>query len=274
MARRDKTRDERLSIHINPLRDMDADAIECNRDAINRLETLLQEYIQANFVGPLSPKQWYEREYEIARIAQRHSTALTIWARFQNKNLTDSAHDPEEFADYFNDKNAEVKLHATALLDLLRDNSCPPAISSVIGETRQGYFQPDGHPAFRTLERSLPARLSELIAAIEIPTKSQKRPNNGKGKHAAREGGIRAILHMWLEVGGRDFRLQRKSAGESKSAGKSCGSFDEFARKALAAFNIKHSDLEAFVLVAEELLKSMPESQREFLRNQYRVTYQ
>lgn len=255
MARRDKTRDERLSIHTSrPI----------NMEAFEKLVKLLCEHMQVEIFEPslgINDLQRCERAHYVAR---RYSVSLTIWAEFQAKGLPDSEHDHNEYVDYFNDKNAEIKLHAEALLVLLKNNHLPPAMSAAIGETIQGFLHPDGHANFRTLESSLAARLSQLIAAIEIPTESQERPNKVKGKKAARAESIRAVVHMWLEVGGSTKIFQRDG-----SDGPPCGSFAEFSKRVLGIFGIKHSGLEEFIKEGEVLIDDMSESQLKRLRNQF-----
>lgn len=260
MARRNETRDKRLSLQLNPPHKI---------DGFKKLETLLCEHMLEGFVGPLS-RSCVLRRLECAHdIARRYYRSLTTWAEFQARDLPDVSHDPGEFASYFNGKSAEIKHHAEALLALLRNSHFPPAISSVIGATTQLYLHPAGHASERMLERSLVVRLAELVKAIELPAEAAEQLKKKKGKQAVRAECIQAVLHMWLEIGGAAFKFQR--AG---SAGGACGPFEEFSGKVLDAFNIKRSGLEAFVREAEKLLKKMPESQIDRLKNQYRVTHQ
>lgn len=254
MAKRSETRDERLSILMSR---------KLNMEAVGKLESLLFKNMLEAFVGPLSLRCTLQRLECAHLIARRYSSQLTAWAAFQANGLPDVSHDPDEFTDYFNEKQTQLKEHAEALLALLKNNHFPPAISSVIGATQQGYLQADGRPAFRTLERSLEARLTELIRSIDLPNAEKGRSKSRKGKGAARAEAIQAVLHMWLEIGGPPPKLQRDG-----SAGKSCGPFNDFAAEVLEAFGIKHNGLEDFVRAAQQLFGTISESQLERLRNQ------
>lgn len=277
MVVRTKSRDERISLQLNPpiYRKIEKDEL-IYRNSPDELRRFIYECMRAEFVGPLSSDrdQCLECAFDIAR---RYSRALVIYEETQARRLPKGAHDPDEYADYFNEKQAEVKRHAEALLALLKDDHFPPAMSSVIGETRQGYLQPDGYPAFRTLERSLVERLDELAKSIKLPEAGIEQVTKQKGKRGedvVRADCIRAVMHMWIEIGGADVRFQRKGFAGNDFDGKSCGPFNDFAVKVLEIFGIKHNDLETFVRKAEGLFKDIPDSHLERLRNQYRVTHQ
>lgn len=260
MARRDKTRDDRLSLQLGRPR---------ITDGFRKLETLLHEHMLKGFTEPPSELCILQRLEEAYLITRCYHDRLATWAAFQANGLPDVSHDPDEFTDYFNDKNLEAKRHAEALLAWLKNNHFPPAVSAVIGATQQGYLQADGHPAFHTLERSLEARLTELVRSIDLPNAEKGRSKSRKGKGAARAEAIQAVLHMWLEIGGPPPKLQRDG-----SAGKSCGPFNDFAAEVLEAFGIKHNGLEDFVRSAQQLFGTISESQLERLRNQCRVRHQ
>ena len=260
MAKKSDTRNERLEIHLNPPRHF---------EGLKAVEDILFECMWKEFIGPLSDRCILARLESAHDIARRYERPMATWPRFQHEKLPDSAHDPAEFADYFNEKQAQVKEHAEALLALLKNNHFPPVISSVIGATKQLYVHPAGHASERTTERSLEARLAELVRSIDLPREEKGRPKSKRGKGAARAEAVQAVLHMWLEIGGPAPRLQRDG-----SAGASCGPFNDFAEAVLRAYGIQHNGLEAFVNDAVHLFKAIPESQLERLRNQYRVTHQ
>jgi len=264
MAKKADTRDKRLSLQLNP---------PIDGNALDRLMRFLGERMRAEFVGPLSndrAQYFYECAFDIAR---RYSRALAIYAETQARGLPKSAHDPNEYADYFNDKSEDIKTHAASLLALLKNSrALTSAVSQVIGGITQMRQLPDGNISSVVLERSLVERLDELVKAIKSPAAGAKQVTKQKdkrGNDATRADCIRAVTYMWIEIGGADVRFQRAC-----SDGGASGLFAEFSKNVLATFNIKHSGLEDFVRTAETIFKEIPDSHIERLRNQYRVTHQ
>lgn len=288
MAKRDKSLHERMSVHF---------AGKVDIFAHERLRNLLYRHLLVasiqrlssgcplrplkhhHFVGRsglVSPEVWREmqshglRRLECAEyIARRYSASLTACTEFTAQRLADASHDPGEFAVYMQGKQAEVKYHAETLLTLLKNNRLLSTDTiAVIGDTKQMFQLPDGNIGSRTLERSLAERLTALIGSIKLPEVRAEQPGKKKGKGAMRAEAIRAVLHMWLEVGGSAPKFQR--AG---SDGPSCGAFNDFAVKVLEIFGINHHNLETFVRDAVALFEDIPGSHLERLRNQYRVTH-
>lgn len=242
MASRKDSRDARLPVLLHP---------PFNPRAERALEDFLFEHMRRCFVGPLSENCILQRLEHAHDIARRPFRPLNTWAAFsRSPELTDGAHDPGEFTSYFDDRKALVKYHAEQLLALLKDNEFPPAISHAIGATTKLYQRPSGHVAERTVERSLSARLAELISAIPTPTDARESPKKTRGKGAVRAEGIRAILGLWLEVEGSPPRFQR--AG---SAGPACGPFADFARGVLSAVGVKGVGIERLVRDAMDMLE-------------------
>lgn len=241
MASRKDSRDTRLPVLLHP---------PFNPKAERALEDFLFEHMRRCFVGPLSENCILQRLEHAHGIARRHFRPLNTWAAFRSEGLSDGEHDPGEFASYFDDRKARVKYHAEALLALLKDNEFPPAISYAIAATTKLYRHPAGHVTEHTVEKSLPARLAELISAISVPMDARESPKKTRGKGAVRAEGIRAILGLWLEVEGSPPRFQR--AG---SAGPACGPFADFARGVLSAVGVKGVGIEKLVRDAMDMLE-------------------
>jgi hypothetical protein len=243
MAKRKDTRDTRLSVLLHP---------PFNPKAERALEGFLFDHMLRRFghAESLSEPCILQRLEHAHDVARRHFRPLNIWAAFRSEGLSDGEHDPGEFASYFDDRKARVKYHAEALLALLKDNEFPPAISHAIGATTKLYQRPSGHVAEHTVERSLPARLAELISAIPTPTDAGESLKKTRGKGEVRAEGIRAILGIWLEVEGSPPRFQR--AG---SAGTACGPFADFASGVLSAVGVKGVGIEKLVRDAVDMLE-------------------
>lgn len=263
MAKKIDTRNKRIALQLNP---------PIDGDALSRLWRCLYEHMQAEFVVPLSSDGAQNRYECTLDIARRYSPALTIYAETRARGLPDSAHDPDEYADYFNDKSEEIKSHAASLLALLKNNrAITSTISQVIGGITQMRQLPDGNIGSFTQERSLVERLDELVKSIKLPEAGAEQVTKQKGRKgegAARAHCIRAVLHMWIEIGGADVKFRREH-----SAGTSHGPFNSFAVSVLEIFGIKNLGLETFVREAEDLFKGIPDSHLERLRNQYRVKH-
>lgn len=239
-SRKEKTRDERLKFQLQP---------PYSPEAEGRLTSFLFDYASKGFVEQLSEECILQRLEQAHDLMRRHFNALNIWAIFEAKGLPNGEHDPGEYRAYFDERNAAIKHHAESLLALLEGGLLPIAISHAVIETKQLYRHPAGHASARTLERSLPKRLAELISTIPAPAKPEKQKTT-RGPGQVREEGIRAVLNLWLEVDGSPPKFHRAGAG-----GTACGPFADFAKGIFEAVGIRAASLETVTRRAEKIYK-------------------
>lgn len=239
------TRDERIKIFKNPPH---------SQQAFSRLFKFIVGFQENRCGAALTQEEKLAALDKAHLIVRSHIGGLSIWAAFVNSHeLCDSSFDPSEWEAYARDKDSRIRHHAEKLLTLLNDPYQRAAVTHAICETKAATLLSDGHIGTRTIERSLQARLTELIAAIPNQEANQLQEKTPKGKGAARRKGTRSILQLWLEVTGEPPpKFKRKGSG-----GGPCGEFSEFVQGVLEAMDIRGPSLEVVTRDAIKMFDDM-----------------